>query len=199
MELKLISAHFGQLTLLSPERDRPEETLSQFQSNLFGPLNVYRAILPHMRGRHAGILATVGSMGSLVPDGRLQRFQGGHAHGRHRPAGRDRRGFGIKHFLIEPGLFPHRAAEAPRRIWPRRGKRVAAGRLRAAERDDGRETLRISTARSWEDPVKGVEIIYDVLNGTGVAKGKPVPRCRRGDCKVGPGDYRSDQRVGDHC
>lgn len=27
----------------------PEETLQQFQANLFGPLNVYRAILPHLR------------------------------------------------------------------------------------------------------------------------------------------------------
>lgn len=52
------------LKLIYGEVYRPEETLAQYHTNVFGVLNLWRAILPHMRARKAGIIATVGSMGA---------------------------------------------------------------------------------------------------------------------------------------
>ncbi len=49
------------------EETTPDETLRQFQANVFGPINVYRAILPHMRQKRAGTLVTIGSMGAWYP------------------------------------------------------------------------------------------------------------------------------------
>ncbi|KAG4219008.1 hypothetical protein PC116_g32512 [Phytophthora cactorum] len=46
------------------EEATPEETARQFQANVFGPINVYRAILPHMREKRSGTLVTIGSMAS---------------------------------------------------------------------------------------------------------------------------------------
>lgn len=40
----------------------PEDTLRQFQANVFGPLNVFRAVLPYLRSKRSGTLVTVGSM-----------------------------------------------------------------------------------------------------------------------------------------
>ncbi|KAJ8104956.1 hypothetical protein ONZ43_g7616 [Nemania bipapillata] len=44
------------------EEATPEETQRQFQANTFGPINVYRAILPHLRSKRSGTLLTIGSM-----------------------------------------------------------------------------------------------------------------------------------------
>lgn len=49
-----------QLILSSP---RPEETLNQFNTNVFGALNVTRAFLPYMRERKTGTVVFIGSIG----------------------------------------------------------------------------------------------------------------------------------------
>ena len=41
---------------------RPEETMVQFNTNVFGTLNVTRAFLPHMRGRKSGTVVFIGSL-----------------------------------------------------------------------------------------------------------------------------------------
>lgn len=46
------------------EETTTEETQNQFQANTFGPINVYRAILPQLRSKGSGTLITVGSMAS---------------------------------------------------------------------------------------------------------------------------------------
>ncbi len=42
---------------------RPEETLDQFNTNVFGALNVTRAFLPYMRERKTGTVIFIGSVG----------------------------------------------------------------------------------------------------------------------------------------
>ncbi|KDQ09716.1 hypothetical protein BOTBODRAFT_190914 [Botryobasidium botryosum FD-172 SS1] len=44
------------------EEATPEETLDLFNSNVFGGLNVARAVLPHMRARKVGTVLWVGSL-----------------------------------------------------------------------------------------------------------------------------------------
>ncbi|KAF5310145.1 hypothetical protein D9619_010395 [Psilocybe cf. subviscida] len=43
------------------EETTHEETLTQFNTNVFGALNVSRAFLPHMRSRRSGTIAFIGS------------------------------------------------------------------------------------------------------------------------------------------
>ncbi len=45
------------------EATSPEETLAQFNTNVFGLLNVTRAFLPHMRARRSGAIAMMSSGG----------------------------------------------------------------------------------------------------------------------------------------
>ncbi|KAI2766808.1 hypothetical protein DTO012A8_7958 [Penicillium roqueforti] len=49
------------------EEATAEETQRQFQANTFGPLNLYRALLPHLRAKGSGTLVTIGSMAAWYP------------------------------------------------------------------------------------------------------------------------------------
>lgn len=40
---------------------RPERLLKSFNTNFFGPVNLTRAMLPHMREKNSGVIAFVGS------------------------------------------------------------------------------------------------------------------------------------------
>ena len=42
---------------------RPEQTYEQFNTNVFGGLNVARAFLPYMRPRKTGTIVWIGSLG----------------------------------------------------------------------------------------------------------------------------------------
>jgi NAD(P)-dependent dehydrogenase (short-subunit alcohol dehydrogenase family) len=41
---------------------RPEDVLKQFETNVFGAMNLTRAILPHMRQRRTGTIFFMGSI-----------------------------------------------------------------------------------------------------------------------------------------
>ncbi|KDQ08534.1 hypothetical protein BOTBODRAFT_191676 [Botryobasidium botryosum FD-172 SS1] len=45
------------------EEATPEETFDQFNTNVFGAINVARAVLPHMRARKSGTIVWIGSLG----------------------------------------------------------------------------------------------------------------------------------------
>ena len=42
-----------------------EEVVRQFETNVFGPLKIVRAVLPSMRERRVGVIVNVGSIGSI--------------------------------------------------------------------------------------------------------------------------------------
>lgn len=56
----------GQAQLGYFEMTRDADVRRQFEVNLFGPMAVTRAVLPHMRERRAGMLVTISSMTGLV-------------------------------------------------------------------------------------------------------------------------------------
>jgi len=48
------------------EEISPQQVRAQIETNLFGPLNVTRAVLPVMRGQSSGLVVTVSSVAGLV-------------------------------------------------------------------------------------------------------------------------------------
>lgn len=105
------------------EAASPEATARQYQANLFGPLNVYRAVVPYLRaaaaargstnlsekkgGAAAAVLVTNGSVTSWFPFRGTNLYTSAKSALRNATLGlaEELRPFGIRHLLIEPGFF----------------------------------------------------------------------------------------------
>lgn len=153
----------------------PEVILRQFQANFFGPLNVYRAILPHFREKRSGLLVTIGSMSAWYPLPGVNLYNSSKAALRSISLGLQSEvaGFGIKHCLIEPGYFRTELANPNANL----AKLTEEDRLTDYAELNAvlDKTLDQIYGNELGDTAKGAEIIYEVLTGSGVAKGRDVP------------------------
>ncbi|KAI2605813.1 uncharacterized protein GGS25DRAFT_357362 [Hypoxylon fragiforme] len=157
------------------EEMTPEETLKQFQANTFGPINVYRAVLPHMRQKRAGTLVTIGSMAAWYTMPGCNMYNASKSALRYLTTGlaEEVRDFGIRHCLIEPGLFRTELLKPD-------GNMAATNH---ATRIADYAELNATAERNFAafdgnqagDPVKGAKIIYDVVTSSGVAAGREFP------------------------
>src|SRR5206468_5342643 len=89
------------------EEITPEDFRAQLETNLFGPLNVTRAVLPVMRGQRSGLVVTMSSTAGLVG----QAFCTAYAASKFALEGwmesltPEVAPFGIRTLLVEPGFF----------------------------------------------------------------------------------------------
>jgi NAD(P)-dependent dehydrogenase (short-subunit alcohol dehydrogenase family) len=89
------------------EEITPEQLRAQLETNLFGPLNVTRAVLPVMRDQRAGLVVTMSSTAGLVG----QAFCTAYAASKFALEGWSESltpevaPFGIRTMLVEPGFF----------------------------------------------------------------------------------------------
>ncbi|KAL6872129.1 hypothetical protein J3F83DRAFT_635861 [Trichoderma novae-zelandiae] len=153
----------------------PEDTYAQFHTNVFGAINVYRAVLPHLRSKRSGTLVTIGSMAAWFVHPAASLYNASKAALRWLSFGlaSEVKHLDIKHLLVEPGRF-------------RTDLLKQTGNFRTSNGSDGIEDYReISEAvkaniarednKQPGDPVKGAQVIYDVVTSSGVAKGKEMP------------------------
>ncbi|KKP02744.1 hypothetical protein THAR02_05133 [Trichoderma harzianum] len=153
----------------------PEDTYAQFQTNVFGALNVYRAILPHLREKRSGTLVTIGSMAAWFAHPAASIYNASKAAMRWLSFGlaSEVKPLGIKHLLVEPGRFRTELLKQD-------------GNFRTSNGSDGiadyraiSEAVKEGIAREANkqpgDPVKGAQVIYDVVTSSGVAQGKQLP------------------------
>ncbi|KAH6662044.1 hypothetical protein B0J14DRAFT_554510 [Halenospora varia] len=167
------------------EEASPQETFDLFNTNVFGALNVSRAVLPYMRAQYSGSIAFFGSVGS---------WRGGPAAGLYcatkwacsavaeslRP---EVAPFGIDVSVIEPGYFRSGFLNPGARVFSQVRMKVydesAVG--------DIRRILDNTDNNQPGDVKKGAEVIVDVFSKTGVAEGKDIPvRLVLGsDCQAG--------------
>ena len=89
------------------EEITPDDFRAQVETNLFGPLNVTRAVLPVMRAQRSGIVVTISSTAGLIGQEftlRLRRLQvrPRRLHGIPRA---EVAPFGIRTMVVEPGFF----------------------------------------------------------------------------------------------
>jgi len=89
------------------EEITPEQFQAQLETNLFGPLNVTRAVLPVMRGQRSGLVVTMSSTAGLLG----QAFCTAYAASKFALEGWSESltpevaPFGIHTMLVEPGFF----------------------------------------------------------------------------------------------
>jgi NAD(P)-dependent dehydrogenase (short-subunit alcohol dehydrogenase family) len=89
------------------EEITPEDFRAQLETNLFGPLNVTRAVLPVMRSQRSGLVVTMSSTAGLVG----QEFCTAYAASKFALEGwmesltPEVAPFGIRTMLVEPGFF----------------------------------------------------------------------------------------------
>jgi NAD(P)-dependent dehydrogenase (short-subunit alcohol dehydrogenase family) len=89
------------------EEITPEDFRAQLETNLFGPLNVTRAVLPVMRDQRSGLVVTMSSTAGLVG----QEFCTAYAASKFALEGWSESltpevaPFGIRTMLVEPGFF----------------------------------------------------------------------------------------------
>ncbi len=89
------------------EEITPEQYRGQLETNLFGPLNVTRAVLPIMRSQRSGLVVTMSSTAGLVG----QEFCTAYAASKFALEGWSESltpeiaPFGIRTMLVEPGFF----------------------------------------------------------------------------------------------
>jgi NAD(P)-dependent dehydrogenase (short-subunit alcohol dehydrogenase family) len=153
----------------------PEDTYQQFQTNVFGALNVYRAVLPHMRSRKSGTLVTIGSMAAWFAHPGASIYNASKAALRLLSFGlaSEVQPLGIKHLLVEPGRFRTELLKQDGNF------RTSNGSGGIADYREVSEAIRQNIASEGDkqpgDPVKGAQIIYDVVTSSGVAKDKAMP------------------------
>jgi NAD(P)-dependent dehydrogenase (short-subunit alcohol dehydrogenase family) len=85
----------------------PEQVRSQIETNLFGPMNVSRAVLPVMRGQRSGLVISISSLAGLIGG----EFTSAYAASKFGVEGwmealtPEVAPFGIRTMIVEPGYF----------------------------------------------------------------------------------------------
>lgn len=84
-----------------------EHVRRQFEINLFGAMNVTRAVLPHMRARRAGLVVTISSVNGLVanPGGSVYSASKFALEGWMEGLAQELEPLGVKTLVVEPGMM----------------------------------------------------------------------------------------------
>jgi NAD(P)-dependent dehydrogenase (short-subunit alcohol dehydrogenase family) len=102
------------------EEIRPEDFRAQVETNLFGPLNVTRAVLPVMRAQRSGLVVTISSIAGIVG----AEFTSAYVASKFAVEGwmesltPEVVPFGIRTMIVEPGFFRTELLEDASTTWP---------------------------------------------------------------------------------
>jgi NAD(P)-dependent dehydrogenase (short-subunit alcohol dehydrogenase family) len=162
----------GYTILGAVEECTPEETYDQFNTNVFGTLNVIRAVLPYMRAQHSGIIANFGSLTSWGGGARFGLYCSSKwaVSGLTESLRPELEGFGITAALIEPGYFRSGILNVGATVIARAMKEYEGSPSAMA-----REAARSVDNNQPGDVRKGAEVIVDTLMKSDVVGGKEIP------------------------
>ncbi|KAL4891417.1 hypothetical protein BDV59DRAFT_203591 [Aspergillus ambiguus] len=153
--------------------DLGDDYAKQFDTNVFGTINIIRAFLPHLREKKAGTIVNIGSMAAWTTYPTVGAYSASKAAIRYVTDALDQEvsGLGIKTLLVEPGYFrtellsPQNSMFVETSISDYKALTEAAfGGFRAAH------------GNQVGDPVKGVSRVIDVVKGENGAAGKEWPK-----------------------
>ncbi|KAL2016714.1 hypothetical protein VTK56DRAFT_3143 [Thermocarpiscus australiensis] len=149
-----------------------DEAQAQFATNVFGQLNVARAVLPYMRKQRSGVIANLGSIGGWhgSPAAGLYCATKACAGILSEALRAEVAHLGIAVTAIEPGYF--------RTNFLAQGHKVRAER-HIDELDAGTagmyDALAAYNHKQPGDPVKAAKLIVEGLTGTGRCQGRELP------------------------
>ncbi|KAJ7465914.1 hypothetical protein FB451DRAFT_1261318 [Mycena latifolia] len=162
----------GYILVGAIEESTPEETLQQFNTNVFGALNVTRAFLPYMRPKKTGTIVFMGSVGGWhgVPNAGLYAATKYTLRGISETLHAELAPLGLRSTCIDFGYFrttfldpAHRMPYVPRIAdYDAMSARANAALLAYDGKQPG-------------DPAKGIEAVLDIVRGEGRATGKAFP------------------------
>ncbi|KAL2220181.1 short chain dehydrogenase [Thermoascus aurantiacus ATCC 26904] len=145
----------------SIEELTPEETFSQFNTNVFSLLNVNRAFLPYLRAQRSGVIANISSIAGWAGTPGVSMY-----------CANELAEFGIKVTSIEPGYFRSN-------ILAESNRSVAKNIIQDYEGDTaarrGVAFHNRVNLKQQGDVVKGCRVIIDVLTQSGAAEGREIP------------------------
>ncbi|KAK7692558.1 hypothetical protein QCA50_004188 [Cerrena zonata] len=162
----------GYIEVGALEENTPEESFNQFNTNVFGPLNVNRAFLPYMRERKSGTVVWIGSIGG---------WRGGAAAGLYAATKHAVRALsvslhdeisplGLRSICFEPGYFRTSFLTADNR---------GSDKSRIPDYKDTTdaafERFNAYSLKQPGDPKKGVNVMIDIIKGEGGATGREFP------------------------
>ncbi|KAF1961332.1 3-oxoacyl-reductase [Byssothecium circinans] len=148
------------------------EVEAQFNANVFGQLNVIRAVLPIMRKQRSGVVANMGSIGGWhgTPAAGLYCATKACSTILAEALRQEVAHLNIKVTSIEPGYFRTNFLSPGH-------KTVAAHRIDdlAAATNSTQENLKAYDHQQPGDPKKGARVIVESLTGTGRCAGRELP------------------------
>ena len=85
----------------------PDDFRAQIETNLFGPMNVTRAVLPVMRAQRRGLIVTISSTGGITGQAFISAYSAAKfgVEGWMESLAPEVAPFGIRTMLVEPGFF----------------------------------------------------------------------------------------------
>ena len=122
--------HFGRIDVLVNnagnfyagffEEVSPEDFRAQIETNLFGPVNVTRAVLPVMRAQRRGLIVTISSTGGISGQAFVSAYSAAKfgVEGWIESLAPEVAPFGIRTMLVEPGFFRTELLTDESTKWP---------------------------------------------------------------------------------
>ncbi|KAG6874717.1 hypothetical protein C0992_006862, partial [Termitomyces sp. T32_za158] len=162
----------GYLLVGAIEENTPEGTFDEFNTNVLGALNVTRAFLPYMRERRTGTILFLGSLRGwgAFPNAGIYTGTKFALRGLSTTLHAEISPLGLRSICAEFGYFRTpilaTAHHVPQTVQLADYKSVTDADNNFMDRFDGTQP---------GDPIKGVQVIVDVVRGEGVARGKPFP------------------------
>ncbi|KAI0920829.1 hypothetical protein AcW1_005005 [Taiwanofungus camphoratus] len=146
--------------------------LTQFQTNLFGAINVTNAILPHMRKRRSGTVLFMGTRSvwnAGTPAIGFYASSKAALHGVAETYAAELAQFNVRIMIVAPGAFrTENVHSVPYTM-----------NTHVPDYDEVREDtmahFREIGKKATGDPAKAMELVVDVVRGEGKAKGREMP------------------------
>ena len=102
------------------EEISPEKFRAQIETNLFGPLNVTRVLLPTLRAQRSGLIVTISSTGGIAGQAFVSAYSAAKfgIEGWMESLAQEIAPFGIRTMLVEPGFFRTELLTDQSTVWP---------------------------------------------------------------------------------
>ncbi|GJJ15055.1 hypothetical protein Clacol_009330 [Clathrus columnatus] len=162
----------GYIEVGALEESTPEESFQQFNTNIFGALNVTRAVLPYMRAQKSGTIVWFGSIGGWrgSPNCGLYIATKFATRGLAESLQLEVGHLGLRNLCFEPGYFRTSfLADGHRQPYNPRISDYNEITQRA------HNALEAYNGKQPGDPKKLASVVLDVVRKEGVAEGRDIP------------------------